>query len=79
MKTAITVTIDFECAQHLAQMMGKRSHYINQLILSDLQQTLQKKKTVWVLCVVCKERKKEGQDCAYCLIDEAQTRLGGVR
>ena len=78
MKTAITVTIDFECAQFLADKMGKRSHYVNQLILTDMQQALQMKKTVWILCETCKERKKEGHACAYCIIDEAQTRLGGV-
>jgi len=75
MKTAITVTIDIECAKYLDEKVGKKSHYVNQLILTDMQSALQQKKTVWILCEVCKERKKEGYDCAYCLIDAAQTRL----
>jgi|TARA_R110000823_G_scaffold58012_1_gene139934 hypothetical protein len=75
MKTAITVTIDFECAQFLADKMGKRSHYVNNLILKDMQNSLQMKKVVWISCPVCTERMKEGYECAYCLIDAAQTRL----
>jgi len=75
MKTAITVTIDRECADYLDMKVGKVSHIINKLILTDMQSALQEKKTVWILCEVCKERKKEGYECAYCLIDAAQTRL----
>jgi hypothetical protein len=78
MKMAITITIDRECADYLDMKAGKVSHIINELILSDMQQALQMKKTVWVLCKVCKERKKEDQECAYCIIDAAQTRLGGI-
>jgi len=75
MKTAITVTIDLECIQFINKKMGKRSHYINNLILKDMQNDLQTKKVVWISCPVCTERMKEGYDCAYCLIDAAQTRL----
>jgi hypothetical protein len=78
MKMAITVTIDLECAQYLDEKMGKKSHYVNKLILSDMQQHLEVKKVVWIMCTVCDSRMKEGKACAYCIIDEAQTRLGGV-
>ena len=77
-KSAISITLDEECITYLGTKMGKRSQYVNKLILSDMQLNLERKKTVWIMCQVCNERKKEGQDCAYCLIDEAQTRLGGV-
>ena len=75
MKTAITVTIDIACAQYLDKKTGKKSHYVNKLILSDMQKDLEVKKTVWIICKVCGEWKKEGYECAYCIIDAAQTRL----
>ena len=75
MKTAITVTIDMACGVYLEKKAGKTSHYINKLILSDMQKDLEVKKTVWIICKVCGERMKEGRECAYCIIDAMQTRL----
>ena len=77
-KSAISITLDAECIQYIDAKMGKRSHYVNKLIVEDMQKHLETKKVVWILCTTCNERMKEGQGCAYCLIDEAQTRLGGV-
>lgn len=77
-KTAISITLDVECINYLGTKMGKRSQYVNKLVVEDMQKNLETKKVVWILCKVCNERKKQGYDCAYCLIDEAQTRLGGV-
>jgi len=75
MKTAITVTIDRECADYLDMKIGKVSPYVNRLILSDMQLNLESKKTVWIPCKVCTSRMKEGSECAYCIIDAMQTRL----
>jgi len=81
-KQAISITLDDDCIRYLGTRIGKRSHYVNKLILSDMQLNLETKKTVWIPCPVCRERMKEGRVCAYCLIDETQTRLyrekGGV-
>ncbi|AXQ65389.1 MAG: hypothetical protein [Circular genetic element sp.] len=77
-KSAISVTLDAECIRYIDAKMGKRSQYVNKLVVEDMQKHLETKKVVWIMCQVCNERKKQGQDCAYCLIDEAQTRLGGV-
>jgi len=74
-KQAISLSLDDECVRYLGTRVGKRSHYVNKLILSDMQLNLESKKTVWISCKVCQERMKEGQDCAYCLIDDMQTRL----
>lgn len=78
MKQAISITLDDESIRYLGTKMGKRSHYVNKLIVEDMQKHLETKKVVWISCKVCTERMKQGQDCAYCLIDAAQTRLGGV-
>ena len=78
MKQAISITLDDESIRYLGTKMGKRSHYVNELIVEDMQKHLETKKVVWISCKVCRERMKQGQDCAYCLIDAAQTRLGGV-
>ena len=78
MKQAISITLDDESIRYLGTKMGKRSHYVNKLIVEDMQKHLETKKVVWIMCQVCNERMKQGQDCAYCLIDEAQTRLGGI-
>ena len=75
MKQAISITLDDDCIQYINKKMGKRSHFINKLILSDMQLNLETKKTVWISCKVCSERMKEGRECAYCLIDDMQTRL----
>jgi hypothetical protein len=74
-KSAISITLDDECIRYLSTKVGKRSHYVNRLILSDMQLNLETKKTVWISCKVCTERMKEGQECAYCIIDAMQTRL----
>jgi len=74
-KSAISITLDAECIQYIDAKMGKRSQYVNKLIVEDMQKHLETKKVVWILCTTCNERMKEGRDCAYCLIDEAQTRL----
>ena len=75
MKQAISITLDDESIRYLGTKMGKRSHYVNKLIVEDMQKHLETKKVVWILCKICGERKKEGYECAYCLIDAAQTRL----
>ena len=77
-KSAISVTLDAECIRYIDAKMGKRSQYVNKLVVEDMQKHLETKKVVWISCKVCTERMKQGQDCAYCLIDAAQTRLGGV-
>jgi hypothetical protein len=74
-KSAISITLDAECIRYLDTKVGKRSNYVNKLILSDMQLNLETKKTVWISCKVCGERMKEGRECAYCLIDAMQTRL----
>ena len=74
-KSAISITLDDDCIRYLATKVGKRSQYVNRLILSDMQLNLETKKTVWIACPVCTERMKEGRECAYCLIDAMQTRL----
>jgi len=75
MKQAISITLDDDCIRYLGTKMGKRSHYVNKLIVEDMQKHLETKKVVWIICKVCGERKKEGYECAYCIIDAAQTRL----
>lgn len=74
-KSAISITLDDECIRYLSTKVGKRSHYVNRLILSDMQLNLETKKTVWISCKVCTSRMKEGSECAYCIIDAMQTRL----
>jgi hypothetical protein len=79
MKTAITVTIDIECAQYLDEKVGKKSHFINELILSDMQKTLESKKTVWVKCPDCHLPVQDGMKCPGCLeVVLAQQKLEGV-
>ena len=75
MKQAISITLDDDCIRYLGTKMGKRSHYVNKLIVEDMQKHLETKKVVWILCKVCGERMKEGRECAYCIIDAMQTRL----
>ena len=67
MKTAITVTIDMQCALYLDGKVGKKSHFINELILTDMQKTLEEQKTVWVKCPDCHLPVKDGQKCPGCL------------
>jgi len=74
-KSAISITLDDECIRYLNTKVDKRSRYVNRLILSDMQLNLETKKTVWISCKVCTSRMKEGQECAYCMIDAMQTRL----
>jgi|SaaInlV_165m_DNA_1040744.scaffolds.fasta_scaffold268764_2 hypothetical protein len=66
MKTAITVTIDLECMQYLNEKTGKKSHYINQLIISDMQSALEKKKKVWLKCPDCNLAVIDGEMCLGC-------------
>lgn len=66
MKTAITVTIDIECAQYLDAKADKTSHYINQLILTDMQGHLEQKKRVWLKCPDCDLPVKDGDTCDGC-------------
>jgi len=66
MKQAISVTLDDESIRYLATKVGKRSNYINQLILSDMQMSLEEQKTVWVKCPKCDIPTKNGIECKWC-------------
>jgi len=66
MKTAITVTIDMQCAQYLDGKVGKKSHYINKLILTDMQTALEEKKSTWIKCPECDIPVKDGGTCKWC-------------
>ena len=55
MKQAISITLDDDCIRYLGTKMGKRSHYVNKLIVEDMQKHLETKKVVWISCKVCKE------------------------
>ena len=66
MKQAISVTLDDESIRYLATKVGKRSNYINQLIISDMQMSLEEQKTVWVKCPKCDIPTKDGVECKWC-------------
>jgi len=67
MKSAISVTLDDESIRYLATKVGKRSNYINQMIISEMQKTLELQKTVWVKCPDCHLPVKDGEKCPGCL------------
>jgi len=66
MKTAITVTIDMQCAQYLDGKVGKKSHFINNLILSDMQKAIEEKKSNWIRCKKCDVPFIEEDGCVWC-------------
>lgn len=66
MKTAITVTIDMQCAQYLDGKVGKKSHYINKLILSDMQDALEEQKSNWIMCKKCDVPYIDEDGCVWC-------------
>jgi len=67
MKSAISVTLDDESIRYLATKVGKRSNYINQMIISEMQKALEEKKIVWVKCPDCHLPVQDGMKCPGCL------------
>lgn len=67
MKSAISVTLDDECVAYLNERVGRRSNYLNQLVITDMQKTLEEKKKVWVKCPDCHLPVKDGEKCPGCL------------
>jgi hypothetical protein len=66
MKSAISVTLDDESIRYLATKVGKRSNYINQMIISEMQMSLEAKKKNWIMCDKCDVPFKDGGECKWC-------------
>lgn len=65
MKTAITITIDIECAMFIKSNGQKASRFINRLILDAMKADLDKKKRLKCRCVDCHWVGYSGDTC-YC-------------
>lgn len=64
MKTAITITIDIECAQFIKGSGQKTSRFINRLILDAMKQDLDEKKRLKCKCDDCGMVTYSGLKCA---------------